>query len=231
MNVNNEIINRCIGYIKRKVIEHNIDESHGLGHALQVLNYCYKIYDSVIEEFTLNKEYDLIQKLELLKHIIIISALLHDMFDRKYITDSKKLENFLEEDLNTLFSDLISSEHILTIISIINTISYSKVMKEGYVMFHFMETDEYQTIWHIVREADLLDALAEFKRCMIYTINHQTNEICETFKKAEALFNIRMFKYFDNHLLTTNYSKEKAKLLEKEAREDIENWRRILNIN
>jgi len=54
----------------------NIDESHSLKHSMEVYNFALKIYEAEVSE----NPY-----LEQQKDIIILSAILHDTIDKKYV--------------------------------------------------------------------------------------------------------------------------------------------------
>jgi hypothetical protein len=189
----------------------NIDESHGLMHSMSVLNYAHEIYNIEILNNPKISEYE---------NIIYISAALHDMCDKKYIDEKegiKEIKNFLKQE--------ISDEDCETIITIISTMSYSTVKKNGFPLLY-----EKQMAYHIVREADLLASL-DFDRCMAYKMLKLNGNIHDAFIDAEKLFNERMFKHNLDNLYITDYAKNKDLILQNDANLRINNWKKILKIN
>lgn len=79
------------------------------------------------------------------------------MCDKKYIDEVVGLKA-IEEAMN----DHLTNEELKAMISIITTMSYSKVKMNGYP-----DLAEYQTSYHIVREADLL-AAHDIDRCIMF---------------------------------------------------------------
>ena len=146
MNFN--ILNKLFGFVMSLCATHKIDESHGLSHSMDVLNYAHDIYEVEKEIHP-----------ELVDHedIIYISAVLHDMCDKKYMNEVeglKRIEDFIEKDIDTERKEII--------LKIISTMSYSIVKKNG-----FPNLGIYQNAYHCVREADILSAY-DFDRCVIY---------------------------------------------------------------
>ena len=214
---NNTLLSICSEYIKLTVRENNIDDSHALLHHLDVVNLAMQIYEQEIK--SKKKEY-LIDQL----HIILVSCALHDAFDNKYI------ENYEEklEELYIIFQDILQVKEIDIIKIIINTMSYSKVKKEGKEKLAEC-LGEYSLAYHIVREADLLAAY-DFDRCMVYTIYSKSTDMKKTFHEAHTLFKNRMFKHYEDKLFITKFALKKGLQLEKNAKKRINAWSTILNI-
>ena len=206
----NELYVKLFNFVIYMTKKFNIDESHGLVHSLDVLNYACEIYNS---EVILNSE------LIKYKKIIFISAILHDVCDKKYMNEEegiKLIEDFLNEK--------IDNDEIKQIIIIISTMSYSKVIKNG---FPVLENKEFQLAYHIVREADLLAAF-NFDRVMIYTMVKLEKNILDSFNEGYLLFKNRVFKHKKNNFYITNYSKKKDSILKKHAKNKIKNWKNLL---
>ena len=188
----------------------NIDESHGLLHSMQVLNYAHEIYNAEkINNPDINKY----------ENIIYISAALHDVCDKKYIKEEeglKEIEDFLREEINKEDCEIIKN--------IISTMSYSKVKKNGFPVLN-----EKMLPYHIVREADLLASL-DFDRCMSYKMFKLNGNIYDAFYEAEKLFNERMFKHKLDNLYVTQYTINKDVILKNQAHLRINNWKKILKI-
>ena len=200
--------NQIFKFVVDTCAKHSIDDSHGLKHSMDVLNYSQKIFNN--EKILNNIVYDYPYE-----KIIYTSAILHDMCDNKYMDDDDGLYNikkFLRNDLD------YKETEIDIIGKIINTMSYSKVKKYG-----FPNLKEYQLPYHIVREADLLTAY-DIDRCIAYGINKRNMTYEESFCEARKLYNIRMGKHIDDNLLTTQFALEEGKIL------DVVNRNRIKEI-
>jgi HD superfamily phosphodiesterase len=185
-----------------------IDESHGIKHSMDVLNYAHEIYKSEIETNNFLKEQ---------KDIIYISAIIHDLCDKKYVNETEGLEK-----INEFLNDKMDSVDITVVNEIISTMSYSKVKVNG-----FPNLGKYQLAYHIVREADLLTAY-DFDRCMIYNMNKMNGNFEDAYKNSLELFEKRVFKHNDDQLFITNYSKELSKKLHIKAIGRINNWSKML---
>jgi HD superfamily phosphodiesterase len=186
-----------------------IDESHGISHSMNVLQYSKKIYESEIKN-TPRLIHD--------EKIIYASAILHDMCDNKYtdeISGSSDIVNYLQKQD-------VTNEEIDTIQKIITTMSYSKVKKQGYP-----ELGKFQKAYHIVREADLLTAY-DFDRAMIYNIHKKNSSIHEAFEDSNKLFIKRVFQYINDGLFVNEYSKKEAMILHSQAIKRIESWKKTL---
>jgi HD superfamily phosphodiesterase len=191
--------------------KYKIDESHGLSHSMDVLYNAHKIYQS---EIPLNPI--LLQQ----EKIILTSAALHDMCDKKYMNEfegMKMIEEFLEDKLDNEEIDITKR--------IITTMSYSTVKKNGFPIL-----GPYQHAYHIVREADLLSAY-DFDRCMIYNMNKKQSDFEEAFVESYNLFQNRVLRHNEDGLLLTDYSIRKSHILENKALSRIDHWRKILKIS
>ena len=187
-----------------------IDESHGISHGMNVLHYSHKILTSELKE----NPY-----LDSHRNIIYTSALLHDLCDKKYMNESKGLENinrFLRE--NTL----LSKTEIYMVDRIIDTMSYSKIKVAGYPSL-----GKYQLAYHIVREGDLLTAY-DFDRSIIYNMNNKHSDFFTSFNEASSLFETRTFKHNEDQLFITDFSKKESILLEKQAISRMIIWKELL---
>ena len=188
--------------------KYNIDESHGLQHSMDVLQYANNIYENEL----IKKPYLITQE-----KLIYVSAIVHDLCDKKYMNENEgitNIENFLQ--------DKMTDNEIAVTKNIISTMSYSTVKKNG-----FPNLGIYQDAYNIVREADLLSAY-DFDRCMIYNIRKQNGNIEDAYDNACILFQNRVFKHNEHGLLITDYAKQISKSLEVKALTRIDNWKKIL---
>ncbi len=165
-------------------------------------------------------KYDYLQNKE---HIVYTSALLHDMCDDKYMKP--------DEGINNIRTFLVDSKYLENdidiILRIMNTMSYSKVKKNG---FPFTEEDNeiFKKMYHIVREADLLCAY-EVERCIIYDQFARNNAFTTSYKKAYDLFQIRMFRHYDDNLFTTSYALREGRKMHIDAINRLEEIRKIID--
>ena len=82
---------KLFNYILMTTTKYNIDESHGVSHSMNVLLYTHNIFSA---------EVPVHQYLKPQEKIIYISALLHDMCDKKYVNETEGLvdiERFLSD--------------------------------------------------------------------------------------------------------------------------------------
>jgi hypothetical protein len=178
---------------------------------MNVLNFAHNIYNSQLPKSPEIRSQD---------KIIYVSAILHDMCDKKYLdeeTGINEIVGFLQE------TDMLSNKEIAVTKKIIQTMSYSTIKKYG-----FPELKNYQTAYHIVREADLLTAY-DFDRCMIYNMNRQNGNIETAFDNACDLFENRVFKHRTDGLLLTDYALKQDYLLKQIAQNRMSVWKNILN--
>lgn len=204
------LLTKLFNFVLITSAKYNIDESHGLSHSMEVLYNAHKIYESEVpmNPTLLHQE-----------NIILTSAALHDMCDKKYMNEYegiKLIEEFLEDKLDNEELDITKK--------IITTMSYSTVKKNG-----FPSLGNYQQAYHIVREADLLSAY-DFDRCMIYTMHKKQSNFEDSFLDSYNLFQNRVLRHNTDGLLLTDYSVNKSKILENKAISRIDHWRKILRI-
>ena len=202
------LLNKIFQFVMYMTSKYNMDESHGIMHSMNVLNYAHDIYESELQKYPF-----LVDQ----QKIIYVSAALHDMCDRKYIDEDlgiKQIQDFLEDRMDQKEIDITKK--------IITTMSYSKVKKHG-----FPELGEYQPAYHIVREADLLSAY-DFDRCMTYKMKQSNEDFENSFHDAKSLFEKRMFQHNNDGLFISDYSKRESFILEQIAHHRISNWNKII---
>lgn len=200
------IINQAFQYVIKTSLLYKIDESHSLKHSMQVFQYAKDIYEKeVIQNPELSEQ----------KDIIYISAILHDMCDKKYIINEElsliAMKNFM--------NPYMSEDTLVIICAIITTMSYSKVKKNGYP-----DLGKYQMAYHIVREADLLAAY-DPDRCIIYSMMMQNCNYVEAVRRCIELFDKRVLKYIGDGLFVTDSGKKMTTILHDKAIMDIESLR------
>ena len=193
-----------IAFITECCIENNIDESHGLGHAEDTVDWALQLLEA---ESDVGEEE---------RRLVVAAAALHDMCDHKYVDEQRAIANIR----TWLLRQEWSAELADALIAIITTMSYSKLKKA--------EAENGRKVWpahgrwkrayHIVRHADLLDAYKPM-RCFLYQ-KHVTPSISHTdaWVIARQLFEVRVFRYVPDGWITLKRGVELAEGLEKDAR-------------
>ena len=199
------LLNKLFNFVMLTTKKYNIDESHGISHAMDILHFSTDIYKNEKIKNPLLENHE---------RIIYISAILHDMCDKKYMNEKEgieSIEEFLKEKIPRNEIDITKK--------IISTMSYSTVKKYG-----FPDLQEYQLAYHIVREADLLCAYS-IDRAIIYNIHKTNGNLTTAFDDTEKIFNNRIFKHFDDNLFVTDYSKDIALVLQTQSLIRMNAWR------
>jgi HD superfamily phosphodiesterase len=187
-------------------MKYKIDESHALGHSMNVLYYSQQIY---------NKEVLKTPMLRTQEQVIYSAAMMHDLYDQKYPAPTIP-------SIRTVLQFKLKTHDIEAVEQIVNTMSYSKIKQHGYP-----KLGKYQQAYHIVREADLL-ASYDFDRAMIYNMYHTTNDVFNTFKESKEFFENRVLKYEQQDIFLTDYGKSKAQELRIKSIEQIKSWNSII---
>jgi len=181
------LINTAFKFVIDTSAKYNIDESHSLKHSMDVFQFANNIYKNEKSKYPIVEEQ---------KDIIFISSIIHDMCDKKYIDETKGIEN-----IKQYFKEYLPQEKIDIINSIITSMSYSKVKINGYP-----DLGEYQVAYHIVRESDLLSSY-DIDRCIMFGIHCEKLDYLDAVNRAEYLFNVRVLNYIKDGLFVTDYSK------------------------
>ena len=182
-----DLINQAFQCVMDLTAKYNIDESHSLKHSMEVRQFANDIYDSELEANP-----HLVDQ----KMIILLSAILHDMCDHKYVD--------VDVGIAEIGRYMCDFPDFPIVAQIITTMSYSKVKKNGYP-----DLGIYQLAYHIVREADLLAAY-DIDRCIIFAMSVHKLDYRDATARANELFTERVMKYIDDGLFVTEYSKRKA---------------------
>ena len=202
------IVNAAFNYVIYTSNKFGIDESHSLKHSMEVFHLANKIYDSevIIHPYLLEQ-----------KEIISVSAIIHDMCDKKYMN-----EEFGITEMKSFMSNYLNSDDIEVVSKIVSTMSYSKVKLHG-----FPDLKNYQLAYHIVREADLLSAY-DIDRCIIFGIMRENIEYTDSLFRAVNLFNDRVLKYRSDNLFITDFSKKYSKILHDNALKNTQNIQNMI---
>ena len=176
---------------------------------MAVLRYADEIYRSQFNMFPYLKDQT---------NVIYSAAVLHDMCDKKYMTQSdgiKEIDEFLNDKLNS--HELFYTKQIM------ETMSYSTVKKNGYP-----DLGEYEIAYHVVREADLLCSY-DFDRCITFKLN-QGMPLTDAYHDALDLFHTRVFNYNTDKLLISDYAMKESVQLSINALKQINTWNNIIKI-
>ena len=206
------LIKNLFNYVLIATSKYNIDETHGMTHSMNVLNYAQKIYESELPKKKYLKEQ---------QNVIYTCAILHDMCDKKYMDEKKGLE---EIDQYLHQTNQLNKIDINVSKLIMSTMSYSTVKKNG-----FPNLGSFQTAYHIVREADLLSAY-DFDRCLIYKMKNNSYTVNEAFDDAYDLFKNRVFKHNNDNLFIHDYAIKESIHLHRLALNRIDTWRNFLKL-
>ena len=203
------LITKLFHFVMLITARHKIDESHSISHSMDVLHFAHNIYNSQLYQSPELKEHE---------RLIYVSAIIHDMCDKKYMNENEgvaEIEEYLE--------DKLPPEEIDMTKRIVSTMSYSTVKKNG-----FPDLGIYTPAYHIVREADLLSAY-DFDRSMIYHMYKDNNSVEQSFKNAKDLFKTRVLRHENDGLFITDYSKTYHPYLYNKALIRMNAWERILS--
>jgi hypothetical protein len=151
------------------------------------------------------------QFLEQQSDIISVSAIVHDMCDKKYVDERAgiiEMDTFMKDYMNTEKREMVSN--------IVNTMSYSTVKSNGYP-----NLGAYQFAYHIVRESDLLTAY-DVERTIIYGMMKEKLSYSAALQRALELFEHRVLKYRSDNLFVTDYSKQESLVLHNKCLYNIE---------
>jgi hypothetical protein len=178
---------RCVRELS---VRYNIDESHSMKHSMDVLNYTIESY-----HFHIARNPQLLTQ----QRILYVAAVVHDMCDKKYVTEQLGLRA-IHDYLYLYFTP----EEFNMLSRIITTMSYSIVRTHGYP-----ELYEWQLGYHMVREADLL-ASYDIDRCVLYGIYCEQLPYTEALIRARTLYHNRVMRYIPDGVFVTMYGGAKA---------------------
>jgi len=203
-----QLVNLSFNYVIQTSNIYKIDESHALKHSMDVYQYSKNIYNSELFKNSYLKNQE---------NIIYMAAIGHDMCDKKYMNETEGIIKY-----KSYLSGYMTKNDLDAMSKIINTMSYSKVVKNGYP-----KLGKYQLAYHIVREADLL-ASYDIDRAIIYNMYTSNNCYTEALKDTINLLNNRILKMRENGLFITEYSKKESETLHMKAIEKIKILEEIL---
>jgi HD superfamily phosphodiesterase len=193
----NIVINGAFEIVKHLSRKFDIDDSHAMKHSIEVFKFATRIYNSELQNYPYLQNH---------QNIIAAAAILHDMCDKKYMPEEEGVA-----EIRKLASLFISEEELDIVVQIITTMSYSKVKQNGHP-----DLGEFQTAYHIVREADLLAAY-DIDRCIVFSMYKENMSYMDALARANNLFKNRVLNYRKDGLFVTEFSKKLSKKLHANA--------------
>ena len=206
--MSSKLLNTLYNFVIFTSNKYGIDESHSLGHSMDVFGLANNIYQSELVKNPYIKDHE---------NIIATSSILHDMIDRKYMNKNDGIIM-----IKDYMKDKISNEELDISLQIMDTMSYSVVKKNG-----FPNLGTYQLAYNIVREADLL-ASYEFDRAVMYKMYKYNDNYIDAYHDSLTLFKNRVLKYREDKLFTTSYAKTESLKLQMKAIRKMNNLARII---
>jgi hypothetical protein len=202
-------LEQIIRFINDTCIKYNIDDSHDLRHSLDALGWSEQLTKGKLLSTRTSQ-------------IIHLSCLLHDMCDKKYMDEAMGLDRirtFLKETLE------VDEDILEAVVFIINTMSYSKVIKYGYPQFTDKDK-ELEYCYHVVRNSDLLCSY-DPERCINYQVRCGGSRK-DGIKKMLELFDNRILKLIDNEYINLDEAKGYAIELHDKALVEVEKYKKEL---
>lgn len=190
-------------FIEHQCKKYQIDTSHGSRHA----------WGTALRAMAILKTLDNVSEKE--ERVAIYSAALHDMCDSKYCPIQEATQ-----DIKTFLLKIQwEQEEIEAVLSIVTTMSYSKLKKnviEGVIQYP--NHREWQRAYHVARNADLLEGYI-VARCVLYNKHiHPEKTEDEHWERAEQLFNERVFTYVSDGWINLPGAIKMVPTLEQEAK-------------
>lgn len=174
-------MNELFKFVQTTCEKYNIDESHGLKHALGITAWAERLmaaHDDISGD-----EYNM----------IIYAAALHDMCDSKYRNIDEACDEIHSWLLNQGWSEIMAN----SLIAIITSMSYTKLKKNQLPgqSIVYPNHGSMQRAYHIVRHADLLEAY-RVVRCYLYSKRRKPDwSEDELWAETQKIFDDRIFKY------------------------------------
>jgi len=185
--------------------EHNIDNSHDVTHSRDCVAFVERLMDYSFSEDE--------------KEMARYAAALHDCVDKKYVgvvEGSLHIHGFLT---SIGWSEMRAD----ALLSIVTTMSYSKLTAAVVDrMPVFPDHGEWDRVYHVVRQADLLCSY-RVHRCYQYQkrIHPDWTEVAHWIR-VEAMFQDRMFKYVTNGWFQSRAAMALIPPLIEQAKKDLE---------
>ena len=200
------LITTLLRFVQYTSLKHGIDESHALGHAMEVLQYSRQIY---------LRQRSQLPKLREQEVIFYSAAILHDIYDHKYT-------NAAIPPIAQVLQYHLKPHEICAVKDIVDTMSFSVVKQNG-----FPDLKDYQWAYHIVREADLLTSY-NMDRAMIYHMYHSKDDVLASYENTKTFFENRVKTYYTDNLFMTEYAKSKGHELYEKSIVQLDNWKGII---
>jgi hypothetical protein len=199
------MIRITVPFVKATCEKFNIDESHGPKHSERVM----EIADEIMKTMP-----DITEEQ---RHMAMMASALHDLCDHKYVDEqvgASLIKSWLINTVNWR-PDVADS-----LISIITTMSYSKLKKQVDLSGNPVYPDhgKWQISYEVARHADLLESYV-VARCVIYNKHiHPDWEEDAHWQRVRKLFEERVFTYVKDGWITLPGALALVPSLEAQAR-------------
>jgi hypothetical protein len=211
-------MDRLFEFINKMCVDYGIDESHGVKHAKGTAARAQQILETL----------ELVSPEE--RRMAVYAAALHDTCDHKY-TDVEEASTKIKDWLISIGWSKNDSE---ALIGIITTMSYSQLKKKNSPGLEPIYPDHgrWSRAYHVARSADILESYI-VARCILYDrhISPSKSED-EHWKRAEELFEERVFRYRLERWLQIPEAVRQSIELEEEAKRCLANrsleWHELL---
>lgn len=178
------------------------DKSHDWNHVLDVKNNSLLLME--FDDFTEDQI-----------NIVTTAALGHDIWDHKYFDSDDEINKLKSEFTDVLLDHNYTTGNILSIISIIDNISFSKEYKLRNEKKTIDLDDDILILRNIVSDADKLESVGEkgIKRMIDYRIHKENTHILED---VQQHFKNKLSLLVKDNYIITPYAKNLAILKLKE---------------
>lgn len=203
-----ELIAKVATYVEEYMT--NFDSSHDFSHIKRVVGLAHRIHSQMATPISKTENHP--PSLDL--YIITLSALLHDIGDRKYIQEGQDAETMVRDVLLNLGASHDLAEKVQTICL---GISYSSEVKDPtYVMNLIQRYPELAC----VQDADRIDAIGAVGVGRAFT--YGAAKVGRNMGETIELFDVKLFKL--ESLMKTAPGKELARERTRRLREFYQWW-------
>ena len=129
------LLTKLFNFVLLCVSKYNIDESHGLSHAMNILTCANKIYTQEVEKQPYLKDHE---------KIIYVSSVLHDMCDKKYMDQDQGMKD-INNFIGTLKNDNDIPESVRNAFGRDNETVFGFRLYENNLQIHELEKK-----WHYI---------------------------------------------------------------------------------
>jgi HD superfamily phosphodiesterase len=205
---------KLIDYAVKIIEKYNIDDSHGIEHARQVVKLVIELFDKVNPRVRNWSREDT-------RHIAITAAFVHDIIDDKYMGDNEKQE--LENLMAFIGSLGYTAEQVNAIYFIITNMSWSKRRLREMKGETQIPCSDYAALTALVAECDQLDAY-DPRRCWDFTCQKKefrglARDDPAVLKQVNTIMGLRVLRYKQDYMYN-----DASRLLAEERHKGLLKW-------